>query len=272
MILSSLQKYGVLKVHNKLPIYWYSGQSNRNFGDVLGPYLAQKISGKESFLVSKKCISEHYLTVGSILWASNKHSIIWGSGIISKNHKIIRPKKILAVRGPKTRERLIELGIDCPSIYGDPALLLPRFYKPRVFKKKYKLGIILHYVDINNKIIKKIKHDGDIKIINILDPIEKVIDEIYNCSYTISSSLHGLITSHAYNIPSLLIKLSEKLDGDGIKFEDYFLSVGMTPYKPLILSDNLLNMNEIIKLINSKQQEINIDLDKLMNVCPFLDL
>ena len=51
---------------------------------------------------------------GSILRNSRDNSIIWGTGFMFGNEKIINPKKILSVRGPLTRNRLLKLGINCP--------------------------------------------------------------------------------------------------------------------------------------------------------------
>lgn len=46
-----------------------------------------------------------------------------------------------------------------------------------------------------------------------------------SCKKILSSSLHGLIVSDAYNIPNRMIKFSNKINGDGTNFTDYFLSV-----------------------------------------------
>ena len=90
------------------------------------------------------------MIIGSILDRGTKSSIIWGAGLISEDSEPIEiPKKIYAVRGPKTREKLLKSGIDCPEIYGDPALLLPKIYNPKI-EKKYELGVIPHYIDKNN--------------------------------------------------------------------------------------------------------------------------
>jgi len=66
----------------------------------------------------------------------------------------------------------------------------------------------------------------DIKVINLINKdIELVINDILSCEKTISSSLHGLIVSDAYNIPNKWVKFNDKLCGDDTKFYDYFKSV-----------------------------------------------
>ena len=79
----------------------------------------------------------------------------------------------------------------------------------------------------------------------------KIIDEINSCQVIISSSLHGIITCHAYNIPCLWYKFSEKIVGDGIKFADYFSSVNIKPYNPfkLHLNTKAIDIIKIIKFV-----------------------
>ena len=91
--------------------------------------------------------------IGSIIESlANKESIIWGSGAMYGGEKVLyeKPKKVLAVRGPLTRKYLLSQGVDCPEVYGDPALLLPKIYNPLI-EKKYKLGVIPHNIDFENE-------------------------------------------------------------------------------------------------------------------------
>jgi pyruvyltransferase len=255
----------------KMLAWWWQPKNKKNFGDILNPVLIKLISGKSPKNVYnffeeeiKKINKPIYVVIGSILqWATDKNSIIWGAGFISEKSKVKeKPKKICAVRGPLTRKKLLEQGVFCPKVYGDPVLLLPRFYNPNV-KKKYKLGFVPHYVDKNQKLIQKLKKQN-IKIINIEENYKKVIKQILGCEKIISSSLHALIVADAYKIPSLWVQISG--EPGKFKFRDYFSSVGRKDKQPLKINEKI----ELKKIYNKfKNYKIEINLDKLMNACPF---
>lgn len=248
--------------------YWFD---IKNFGDSLNPYLIGKISGHKvihyPFLSTQFGSKEYHLVCGSIFFASSPRAIIWGAGLISEKQWIRKAKKILAVRGPLTRKKILEHGYDCPEIYGDPALLLPVYYKVPFRKNKYEIGIIPHYVDF--KKVKRKLRDEKVNVINICDSVENVIYEIVSCERTISSSLHGLIVSHAYRVPSLWAEFSNRVIGKGFKFKDYLLSVNLDIYDPLDLKYTIPNRYELLKYFENKRFDIKIDLELLLSVCPF---
>lgn len=239
----------------------------KNFGDAINPLLIESLSGKKTLRISPEYYKKpHIFAIGSILQLANKHTIIWGSGLISKDTMPLeRPKRVCAVRGPKTRELLLKNEIDCPEIYGDPALLLPKIYNPTI-EKKYKLGIVPHYVDNDAKWLQSV-NDPEVLIINPHrdNPLE-FINELLSCEKIAASSLHGLITADAYKIPSTWIKFSDKIIGEGFKYLDYFLSVNRDDKEPLIILANTTIAN-IQKQF--KEYKIEIDLDLLLNSAPF---
>ena len=103
-------------------------------------------------------------------------------------------------------------------------------------------------------------------IIDVLNKPEIVIEQINSCKRTLSSSLHGIIVSHAYGIPSLWCKLGvTPLSGDNIKFEDYFSSVNITPYKDLKLDfkANIIEQSNHLFIKKSELSLINNDLSKI---------
>lgn len=209
-----------------------------------------------------------YYVIGSVLgWSTSSNCEIWGSGFISE-HSMFRsiPRKIHAVRGPLTRNKVLEQNVECPEVYGDPALLYPMFYKPRV-EKRYKYGLVPHYIDHDSEWIQKFENRKDVKIINVIDPtINRFVDEVNSCEIILSSSLHGIICGDSYGIPSYWIKLSDKVIGDGFKFRDYFLSVKRPDAGPVIprLKDTLEDIEK-----RFFPYELSINLEMLYNACPF---
>lgn len=250
-----------------------SGETKDNFGDALNPILIKELSNKKSYdykniiNVMNKPV---YSVIGSILDNKNINNLeIWGSGFMFENGKFqTLPKKVYAVRGPLTRELILKQGVNCPEVYGDPGLLVSKIYNPN-YKKKYKLGIVAHYVDKDNKYILNLKkkYKEEILLIDVEDSFENFIDKVKKCEFIASSSLHGVITADAYDIPSLWIKLSNKVKGGNFKYRDYMLSVNRKQMDPLIVNKEY-RLVELIDKFNS--YNIDIDLEKLLLACPFL--
>lgn len=267
----------------KILLFWWSerrlmSKLKENYGDLLGKYLVEKISGKEVVWVQPKkqwykgLFNPIYVTIGSVLSQVNSKCIVWGSGIITRDQEVDRAK-FLAVRGPKSRERLLELGHEVPEVYGDPGLLLPRFYKPEIHKK-YKYGIIPHYNDYK-LVVDQLSDNSDVQVIDLMtNDVEETTDSILQCEKIISSSLHGLIIPHAYQIPAVWMKFSDNLFGDDVKFEDYFGSVKL-PYEQSPVIDTNLDKLEFEELFNKnstlpKTEVIHQLQEGLIKSCPFI--
>lgn len=247
---------------------------NHNWGDDVSPIIASLINPSKRYIINRytwnirKC--DDILCIGSIItWMTTPRSIIWGSGVVYPEKEISAiPKKVLAVRGPLTRKYLTDRDISCPEIYGDPALLFPNYYQPQV-DKTYKLGVIPHFRDKNNEILKNFADDPTVLIIDVQDvhPWHKFIDQICSCEHVATSSLHGLIISDAYHVPNVWIEF-EGGESKRFAFFDYLKSVHREIDKPLLLSSK----SSVEGIIETCQYtEIDIDLEKLLDTCPFVN-
>jgi pyruvyltransferase len=242
-----------------------------NLGDILSPIIARHLGSKEVRRISKRnCRKfEHYFMIGSILQRCTSQTIIWGSGLISENARCSEiPKKVLAVRGPLTRKKLIEQGIECPEVYGDPALLLPEIYPDPNKVKKYKLGIIPHFKDKKDPWLKEqFSADAAIRIIDIQNKNPfKVVDEMLSCEKIVSSSLHGLIIADAYRIPSVWVEFEHPFEDGHFKFQDYFMSVGRSVRGPVKFKE-FNRLADILEVFET--YEIKIDVELLKKSFPF---
>ena len=128
--------------------YYFGGN---NFGDSVNSVFIDFLADKQ-YIYKKKPDQLHYMVTGSVLHFSNANSIIFGSGFISDTSNLGsgKPNKIIAVRGPLTREKIIKMNIECPEIYGDPLILFPLLYKPSIKSKQKTVGIIPHFIDLNS--------------------------------------------------------------------------------------------------------------------------
>ena len=247
----------------------WRGIRHRNWGDDLNYYFLKEITKKpvvfyHNFKLAKWLHLKNIMCIGTILdnyvTPCNKRTIVWGSGsvgIMWHREVFSIPNKVCSVRGFLTRDFLVKNGIECPECYGDPALLLPLIYKasPHALphrdgaSKKYRLGIIPHVVDLHHPVIQEIRknHADEILIMDLAHYKNwtDVIDQICSCERILSSSLHGLVTSDAYQVPSCWIELSGKISGGYFKFLDYASSVDRNFSTPICI-ETITNVTDIV--------------------------
>ncbi|MDD4376476.1 MAG: polysaccharide pyruvyl transferase family protein [Clostridia bacterium] len=253
----------------------------KNFGDDLNPILINKITGKKVIWknpASQNFISRQFNTInfaiGSILHFAKNNCNIWGSGLIDSKSNFPLKAKYYALRGPNTYRILKQRGCKVNNIYGDPALLLPRYF-PINTSKKYSLGIIPHYTEVENFMKKIEKETNEINVIDLRkDPLD-IINDIQSCEKILSSSLHGIIVAMAYGIPVLRIKISDEIYGDGIKYDDFYNSVNIQNHNIYNININNLNLRHLMELFkyNNNEMYLRVDLEKMQNnllsVIPF---
>lgn len=258
---------------NSLQIVHYQ---MRNWGDSINPIFSRFLSDRPIISVDIEALHLYpnnysdvmYLGIGSIVHHARKNIVIWGSGLQEPLTLKEKPMKICAVRGPMTRDALLKQGLECPEAYGDPALLLPRFYPMPDKRKAYKLGIVSHIKDISSPFFDTYKKDEDVKFISMRSHGLGLIDELSECEAIASTSLHGLVIADAYRIPALWIKASNNIPGHDFKFYDYHASIGANQEPALLLNGK----QPTSELINRCQlRPIDVDLDALLALCPYSD-
>lgn len=233
-------------LRSPLKLYWwrYDYPQKLNFGDEITPEIIERIWGrKTTWSPPSEC---EVAGAGSIIeimqeLSNGNHIKVWGSGFIkpgvNNSHENL---DFYAVRGKKTLARIRNRH---DVTLGDPGLLANLVYKSSS-AKKYKVGIVAHYVDLDNPIIQPLSSREEYLVINPLDSPQKVVKDITSCEIIFSSSLHGLIISDSFGIPNYWMPLSQKLTGGDYKFTDYYSS---TDRKIQLFSAEKLMNNKLIE-------------------------
>lgn len=225
-----------------MKFFWWT--EPENFGDVLTPFILDYLGVDWS--KADTHAEADAISTGSVARLALAGQIVLGSGIMRAGEWLTPWAKWRFVRGPLTRETVLKHGGKCPAIYGDPALLLPLFCQAS--EKTHKVGLVPHYQDYAS-----LRRYGD--SMPVIDVVNKdalaTARQISACEKIISTSLHGIIAAHAYGIPAAYVSVS-KLHGDGVKFDDYYASVGLekelsTIAKPIYSLGTLPDLEPIME-------------------------
>lgn len=168
---------------------------------------------------------------------------VWGTGFIEdKDFGSFYRKEIVfnAVRGQLTKakvEKMLNKKLDIPL--GDGGILASELISEDI-PKEYEVGIIPHFKEQDHPIFKKLTDKFDKStIIDLREDPYEVIKKIGECKYILSSSLHGLIVADAFHIPNHHIVVTDKLMGDGFKFDDYYSSYDLPHHFTNIVNESI---------------------------------
>ena len=228
-------------------MYYYNSHNIQNFGDIINPLIVSHVY--KTLVIRKNLNSATLVAIGSVLNGITKGRKtalkqikkyirptldIWGSGLMvppADDSFLSRKIKIHALRGTYTRDCFAKLtNIDLSLLpLGDPGLLASKLLD-KLPEKKYKVGIICHYVDQNDPAVNDLKDlHSSTTIIPILgDPIETLY-KIAECEIILSSAMHGLIAADSLNIPNQWLRFSDQVAGGDFKFNDYYSVFNLKP-------------------------------------------
>ena len=254
----------IVNENGRVPVRWWRYADN--FGDLLSPWLIARMTGRG--VVKSHPTEPHYVAIGSILGFTSENSTVWGTGSFGTEDtdRFAEGATYTAVRGPLSRIRLIKQGVECPRVYGDPALLVPAYFSPRV-EKTHKYGIVARWSE------ERWREAGiapDVKLIDLGSAdVEGVIEEMLSCRYIITGSLHGLIMADAYGIPSAWV-ITGTAEGGAFKFFDYFSTVNKFRNSQAFDFTRPVTAARLRDL-DFDSRPIRFDHRRLLDACPFLE-
>ena len=249
---------------NDLPLYFWDSRPQNgfaNFGDALSEALVERIIGHKVVIADDPFYDQKKLLgMGSILSYAQNNDVIWGTGVngktpITSYH--FNKLDVRAVRGPLTRKFLLERGVHCPEIYGDPTLLLPICFPEfkRSDNPSREYTIVPHFSDeylfLNHP-----------NMVSVKENWEEVVKKIIDSKFVIASALSGVIVAEAFGIPARLLIIENAANTENlIKYEDYYQGTNRFDFKYAKTLAEALEMGG--------EPLPKCDLEKLYNAFPF---
>jgi len=213
--------------------HWREERTRINFGDYIAEVLVKEFGYRTvnycnaRLLRSLSNYGSCLLIIGSELHKSMVDSLkvaelyVWGQGkghgeffdITSEPYS--KKVKIFAVRGPHT---IKQLNLDETTPLGDPALLMPMFFRIRKNPSQYKITYIPHWTNRAGWDIKKEKLGAE-RFVDIICTRRKFwskLNEIVSSNFVLTNSFHTAVICHAYGTPWALCLAH----GDELNFPD----------------------------------------------------
>ncbi len=238
----------------------------KNWGDHISAEIVSFFFDTSFKVCTDPSVSGKTLVVGSVMANAYPGDSVWGAGCIAPGrvgHSRGR-LDVHALRGPLTMNELRK-HCDVPNVpFGDPALLMGKMHTLPEGNADFEYGVIPHWVDAESPAVARLEQIG-VKVIDIRQSTNELLDDISTVRKLMSSSLHGLILADAMGIPNARVQFSSNVIGGDFKFLDYCLSVGRTHHNhPLSTMTTTATLGAL-----AFNDNINWSPDSLLNNAPW---
>lgn len=195
-----------------------------NFGDLIGPLVVRLLLEQRG--VDKAAGNGRRLfSVGSVLHFADTGDTVWGTGVNGKacdSQYRWSALDVRAVRGPRTHAFVAERGVNCPEVYGDPALLLPALM-PQLREwadepKRHRITVVPNFNDLPTV-------GGGSNVLDPRSPLMDCLERIARSELVVGSSLHALIVAESVGVPARAARSETEPE---LKYRDYYEGTGRT--------------------------------------------
>ena len=159
------------------------------------------------------------------------------------------------------------VGWEVPAVYGDPALLFPRYLQ--IEQRGHAAGVALIPHRQHSKYFDT-RDIGNVELLSVADDVREVVTSIATSEVCVSTSLHGVIFAQAYGVPWVWLNVQDdELKGGEFKFEDFFTTIDRDAVSRVDVSTHdLLALDVEDVATRAALPETLIDLDMLERSFP----
>jgi len=201
-----------------------------NFGDELSRLVVSYATNRP--VRWSRARSADVIGIGSILElaiAGDARAVVWGTGLRGplsdeSRGRARQSMQFAAVRGALSRD---QLGLPEGTPLGDPGLVISEMVADRPVHQRTGVIYIPHFRAWNSaagrRTISAMRSSG-LRIVEPTLPPIRLAERIATSEMTLTSSLHGLILSHALGVPAQLVDSGE--GEPAFKYADYLSAMG----------------------------------------------
>ena len=255
---------------------WWARPFPGNFGDWLSPlivnnYTDSKILYQSVTRVAKK---HHIIGLGSIGRFIKSNSVVAGTGISTDDLELNKSAQYVSVRGPITARVVKQSGGPDVESFGDPGVLLSRIIPITRTVTNGRIALVRHFTHRAIPVVKPENMDELEVLVAHPDGIRVLLEELNKYDVVVTSAMHIYISCQSYGIPCALVTFEgfeDAVHGNGIKYSDYSMGVGLPAINPAVVGLNLgaINLDDLVndlKVSEEKKDEVEAAVRKALAV------
>ena len=231
--------YATRPSEEKIDLVWWIRPFPGNFGDWLSPLVVGHYTDRRLMFQSPTApwltTGKHLVSVGSIGRFIKPNSVVVGTGISSVEYQMDPAAEYISLRGPMSAEHLLTCGGPEVTSFGDPGAVLSRVLPVNRTTTNGRTAFVRHFKHRNLPVILPKGYDELEVLLSHPDAMRQFVNTLAQYDRVVTSAMHVLIACQSYGIPCGLVVFEGALDavhGNGMKYTDYSLGVGLDPLNP----------------------------------------